>query len=712
MNNEINIQKNEKINKKEYISLNSNDIYETNEKLVEIDSELKNQKELEELASKKNFCQKIIKKFKNPIKEGFIKLLNGLFYCLFAASVSLYIMSLEGCEKDDLDECLVDDRISNYVGAGIKLAICCCIISIVLLIQILLKLTKVNYIIFIIPYLFLFNTYTGVDLKNHGTYNTIAFLFITPIFFILFFIIYYTFYSFYKKRYFIGSFIVFIFAIAIFIYFYYRNCDNFYKGIGGVDIENDINTGKCYMIRPNICTMKFLDPFFDASNLKGGCKGKWNTKKRFLKYLDKSLNEINHFFYPRIEFAPKKETYTEEIFNYVFKNIKGVKENPAEAENAEVFLDFENDIGKITINLKRNETLIQERRALAEKNEVKFDNVYIFYIDAISRNHFLKRMKKITSVLDDMLYSKKVQNLNNNENIKNEKYKRYNSYQFIKYQNMPGTTSPNMFPLFYGVPTMDPTGISLTKFFKEKGFITANTINSCYRDLFHWNYKYFQNKTIENFDHENMPMFCDTNFLDPRMIWAYQQGENSIFRKCIYGRDSYEYMFEYMTQFLEAYKDERKYMRMCFSDAHEATQNVIRHVDGPLYNFLNLILDKYSDNKTAIMFLSDHGGKLPGPYAVLFIEEWKFESELSSLFLILPENNNKYDKNIVLQNEKKFLSSYDVYSTLLDYINVDKSKLKGIRHEYGQSLLTNIDNMKRDCDTVGVKDCYCHNYKT
>ena len=495
-----------------------------------------------------------------------------------------------------------------------------------------------------------------------------------------------------------------------FFYLYYRNCDNFYKGIGGVDIEYNNKTDKCYMIRPNYCSMKYLDPFFDASNLKGGCKGKWNTKRRFLKYLDKRLNETNHFYYPRIEFAPR-ETYTENIFNYVFKNIGSVKENPAEAEKAEIFLDFENDLGKITINLKKNETLIKERRALAKKNDVKFDNVYIFYIDALSRNHFLKRMKKITKVLDEMLYSKKIENKNEKQNKNGDKrYKRYNSYQFIKYQNMPGTTSPNMFPLFYGVPTMDNTGLSLTKFFKEKGFITGNTINSCYRDLYHWQYTYFKNKTIENFDHENMPMFCDTNFLDPNMIWAYQQGENSIFRKCIYGRDSYEYMFEYMTQFLEAYKDERKYMRMCFSDAHEATQNVIKHVDGPMYNFLNLILDKYSDNKTAIIFLSDHGGKLPGPYAVLFIEEWKFESELSSLFLVLPENNDKYNKDIVLKNEKRFLSSYDVYSTLLDYINVNKSELKGIRQEYGQSLLTEIDGMKRDCITVGVKNCYCHNY--
>ena len=704
MNNEEEHSKNEKLFV-EYKAVNSDDLdFEKNNinnyNQVKIETEL----ELNKKQNKTTFQRIII-----SVKEFMNKLLFGCFYCLFATSVFLYILSLEGCKKDNLEECLIDDQIDNYVLAGIKLLICCAIVSIVILLQVLLKLTKVNYIIFVIPYIILFHNFKGVDLQNHGTYNTIAFLFVTPSITLYFYIIYYMFYSFCTKKFIRGSIILFIFTLKFFIYFYYSTCENFYKGLNGVDIENNKTTDKCYMIRPNKCSMKFIDPFFDTSNLKGDCKGKWNTKKRFLKYLKKSYEEIDHFYYPRIEFSPKKDTYTDNIFNYVYNNIGGVKENPKEAENAEVFLDFTDNEGKITIKLKKNETLIKERRILAEKNDVKFDNVYIFYTDALSRNHFLKRMKKIKEVLEEMLYSKKVENNNHNEKV-NEKYKRYNSFQFIKYQNMPGTTSPNMFPLFYGVPLGDNTGISLTKFFKEKGFITANTINSCYRDLFHIGWA-FMNKTIENFDHENMPMFCDTNFLDPQMIWAYQQGENAIFRKCIYGRDSYEYMFEYMTQFLEAYKNERKYMRMCFSDAHEATQHLIKHVDEPLYNFLNLILDKYSDDNTAIIFLSDHGGKLPGPYAVLFIEEWKFESELSSLFLILPVNNTKYDKNIILNNEKRFLSCYDFYSTILDYLNINKAEIKEIRQEYGQSLLTPINGMKRDCESVGIKNCYCHNYE-
>jgi hypothetical protein len=47
----------------------------------------------------------------------------------------------------------------------------------------------------------------------------------------------------------------------------------------------------------------------------------------------------------------------------------------------------------------------------------------------------------------------------------------------------------------------------------------------------------------------------------------------------------------------------------------------------------------------------------------------------------------------------------------LDYINVDESEITGFRKQYGQSLLTEIDGMKRDCKTVGVEGCFCHDFE-
>ena len=62
-----------------------------------------------------------------------------------------------------------------------------------------------------------------------------------------------------------------------------------------------------------------------------------------------------------------------------------------------------------------------------------------------------------------MLYSKNVKNEINN---RDSRYKKFNSYQFIKYHNIYGSTPFNMYPLFYGVPIDDKTGVSITKLYK------------------------------------------------------------------------------------------------------------------------------------------------------------------------------------------------------------------------------------------------------
>ena len=48
--------------------------------------------------------------------------------------------------------------------------------------------------------------------------------------------------------------------------------------------------------------------------------------------------------------------------------------------------------------LKKNETLIKHKRKLAEKFPVKFNNIYLIYIDAISRRHFIRKLKKTTKL--------------------------------------------------------------------------------------------------------------------------------------------------------------------------------------------------------------------------------------------------------------------------------------------------------------------------
>ena len=51
---------------------------------------------------------------------------------------------------------------------------------------------------------------------------------------------------------------------------------------------------------------------------------------------------------------------------------------------------------------------MKERRKIAENNTVKFDNVYVVYIDSISRQHFQRKLKKATQLMDFLLRNRKI----------------------------------------------------------------------------------------------------------------------------------------------------------------------------------------------------------------------------------------------------------------------------------------------------------------
>ena len=221
----------------------------------------------------------------------------------------------------------------------------------------------------------------------------------------------------------------------------------------------------------------------------------------------------------------------------------------------EIFISFNKDSkGKVEMYLKKNKTLIEERRKIAAKNPVKFENIYILYKDAISRNHFLRKMKKTAKILEKMLYINK--DIYKNDSI----YDNYNSFQFFKYYNFDSHTFGNNLPFIYGSNTLSKTGISMTKFMKEKGFITCATHNFCNKELFNWNMTNYKQFEFSNWAHENFALFCNPLYEDKLHKWAVVNGKCSVVRRCYFGRDSFEYTFDYVSQFLEAYKNERKFL--------------------------------------------------------------------------------------------------------------------------------------------------------
>ena len=315
----------------------------------------------------------------------------------------------------------------------------------------------------------------------------------------------------------------------------------------------------------------------------------------------------------------------------------------------------------------------------------------------------IRKLKKSSKIIEEMLYTNQ-----RKQNI----FTKFNSFQFFKYHNFNNHTEGNLFPLFYGNKRNTNRGISIVKFFNERGFITAAAHNSCNKEIFDWPKK---NKDVifSSFDHENVGMFCDPNFEDKRDKWSIISGKSSIFRKCLYGKDSFEYNFEYILQFLENYKDEKKFFRISIADGHEGTTEVIKFIDQSFSEFLLKILEKYSDNKTAIIIFSDHGSHMPGPHDILFYEEKMYEKYLGLLFLIIP-NIDIYNSSNILFNQQQFVTVYDIHDTLLDMIDVNKFEYKNLEVYKGQSLFIKINGTQRNCqnypEEITDNFCFCQNF--
>lgn len=632
------------------------------------------------------------------INKKFIS--SKLTYGLFFTSLCFYLASLIGC-YDSIKICSSYKKYKIYFLLGICLVISSLFFGILVFIKLLERSRYLDNVIFFLIYTIIFLLSNGTDFANHGTYNSIIFLILFPIFtfiiFILYLFIYYCLNCQLKKLLFL--FLIFIYPILLFLS--KTKCYKFFNGIGGINLKNDPKSDKCFIEKPSICGLTLLSGLFDVNYFTiNNCIDKRNQKEIFLKYLDETFINFNNFSFPRTEYWNQSISF-QNLAELVEKEIKPV--NNTNSKDNEIFVSFKEGKGEIEMYLKRNDSLINYKRKLAYKYPVKFNNVYIIYFDSLSRNNFIRKLKNSTKLIEKILYT---------NNKKDKFYKQFNAFQFFKYYTFNGNTEGNIFPIFYGNKRNSDTGYSILKFFNDKGYITASTHNSCNKEIFDWESKRY-NITFDNYDHENVAMFCDTNFEDKHKKWSIIKGKSSILRKCLYGKDSFEYNFNYISQFLEIYKNERKYFRISISDGHEGTAEVIKYVDNYLSSFISNILSNYFDEKSVFIILSDHGAHLPGPYDILLYNERIIEKYLGLLLFILP-NKKKFNYSNILYNQQKFLTTYDIHDSILDFINVNKYNFPRMRQNIGQSLFLKINGNNRSCenyyDEITKDFCFCKNY--
>jgi hypothetical protein len=609
-----------------------------------------------------------------------------LSFLLFIISFHLYIKSLEGC-YEPMYICV--QKISFFFYIGYLVFFSAALMSIILEMAFFFK--KWYFILYFLPFITNFIKHHNNNLIDHGFYNIFGFIFFLIFDFLLIKIIQIFIFLIKKKKY-INILIFILLNLIIYLLIKkYRNsaCNNYYKGFGEYKLNNNKEENACYIIKPKKCDIPILSGLIDYSFFINSCENRDNDKKSFINYLkkyNKNLNfSKNEFYFPiTTEFGIKN------FRENVGKNMRTEK---IEGINDQLSLKFKNNKGYFEINLKYNETLVSERRFLAKNFPVKYENIFIIYIDSLSRNHFMRKLKKTGELIDYLIR-------NRNSKLNKKKYDQYkfdkkvNAFQFFKYISFKGYTPYNYIPMFYG---SNSTNIKKYKNFLEiaakRGFITARTNGLCSKEPVDF--------TFSKVDYENSGIFCDPHFR-----------ETPLKRNCFYGKDSNDYLFEFSTKFLELYKNERKIVSLYSNDAHEGTFQQIKYIDNSLHNFLIEILTKYFNDKSIIFLMSDHGNGMPGIYDILRSEDKKIEILFGFFFLILPKNSI-YTENLII-NEQKMMTPYDIYGTFIDIIYSDYEEKKYPESFKGQSIFNKINGKERTCNNyyefIKFPICACQNY--
>ena len=233
----------------------------------------------------------------------------------------------------------------------------------------------------------------------------------------------------------------------------------------------------------------------------------------------------------------------------------------------EIIIDYtKDDFGEFKINVHYNKTLSELRKSQEKNSKPLYKNILVIYIDAVSRPHFIRKMKKTTEFISQFM------GYNNNKN--------FQSFQFFKVQSYPGVTKGNLYRMIYGKPIEAKKSKSIIHYFKENGYITAQINDFCCKqpDSYLDDYKEDHEREYVEFDHELITLNCDPYYEFKEGEYSFVRGYCAFVQRCVYGKQNVDYFFEYATKFWETYKMNRKFLKFHISTAHETTGEVIKYI--------------------------------------------------------------------------------------------------------------------------------------
>jgi hypothetical protein len=618
-----------------------------------------------------------------------------------------YFLTLEPCLKD-YDTCLTEldkEKISRLLTLTI-ICISCLSFKMFLIIHFNIRYRWIKVFILSLIIAFLTLIYdTGNDFKSHGAYNRLFLYFGIPIGYLGYFLLLQIYLL--NKKYgnkIVLSFLFLLLLIYISLYQKYNSsCDNWYSGMKDSKIDNTVG---CILEKPKICNEVIFNNWFDVVYyINDDCSKRRNDNYDVVKeyaYLYAGIKKLTKMAYPRVEFWEQTIVcnyyeYAKSVMREIF-NLDDNKISPNKKIKNEVYVDFTKPVPEVKIELKKEEKLANEREKIFNKNmndgNVPTKNILFFFIDSMSRNHMKRKLPKLYKWMERF--------------YKPDNSSKSELFQLLKYHGVGTWTNINLQPFFFGVPyTADQGTYSLT-FFKERGYITGSTENLCSRDFVNLYSGPMSNLDWDYYDHDFTAFFCDPNFYSKEKVYSMLDGPYCYRKKCLYGKQTYEYTIEYANQFFEKYKDKPKMFRIGNIDAHEGTGESVKYVEDDMIKFLDGFEDNGHLDDSIVFFFSDHGYTMPGIHQILQSEDHVKELLLPFMYILLPKKMKNFEqiKENLKYNENKMVTPYDMHNSLLGLLNVEKKHY----NKLGKDIFHNKFTRKEGCNHFMIKEewCKCH----
>ncbi|CDW87264.1 UNKNOWN [Stylonychia lemnae] len=450
---------------------------------------------------------------------------------------------------------------------------------------------------------------------------------------------------------------------------FYRSCDNWTKG---VQSEMKTLAGECLIEKPQMCLLDTFDLLMDfsisdcsKSAYLPNAFSKYNTQKPFIALHDSR------------DIRNRSELWSS-IYDVAMNRVQGYDTLEEAQKYNEAVIDVKNE--KLHQKIIRNESLVEERqqnfkRAGANKNMI------VIYIDALSRPRAHLKLPKT------MQYFKEQKEV----------------YEFFKYSSLVAFTDDNAQAFSYGIDfdhsDQNKTYQSISAFFKEQGYIIGKSQNQCDRFYYQMNETQELVQPYDPADHEMLSFACDPHYHQIDFPDFAYIGPYSMFRKCLYGQDTFQYVLNFGNDFMQTYDKERKVLFLNFIDYHEGSGTTIKFLDEPLAQFLK----QHGKQDTTIIFMSDHGFHMNGPPLMLGKLFGQSQKErLLPLMIISNLGDLKGGGEIynIQLNQQKLVYHKHLYNFW---------KYWATKQHYGQSFFSQFDNDYFVCNEIGP-NCKCENF--